>query len=381
MNLDALITATQKQTGLDDFDSQDFVDRARSWLTCVASEARLSVAGHAIIENIITGWLVNRLVFVDDLKKHPEILDEVVREPIFVTGMPRTGTTKLQRVLAADPTVQSLPFWRILNIAPIRGAGSVQPDPRIALAAGYIDVLKQHYPDFLTAHPAFVDEPEEESFLMETDFQSLANCTRVRAPSYWRRIKDSHSRESIPYLKRALQYVQWQRGGAGKRPWVLKSPLHAGNLDALFETFPDALVVHTYRDPVVALPSNCRIVEVFRGMATDDIDLHELGAEQLSVWSDILQRHLQQRGRLDDKRIIDARYDDINNNVLAVIREIYRRRDRVIDPQTGQRINAWEANHPQHQFGQHRYSLERYGLTREGVQSAFAAYRERFGHQ
>lgn len=382
LNIEACMAAAQKQTGLKDFGNLDFVPRAQQWLGYVSSESRLNESGRAGLENLITGWMVNRLRFADDLKKHPEILDEVIREPLFVTGMPRTGTTKLQRILASDPAVQNLPFWIVLNMAPIPGADPAKPDPRIAIAAGYIDRLAQLGSNFLAAHPAFVDEPEEESFWIEADFQSLANCTRVRAPSYWRQIKDSPDRESLPFVKRALQYVQWQRGEVGKRPWVLKAPSHNGNLASLFKTFPDATVVHTYRDPVVALPSICRIVEVFRGLNTDDIDLHELGAVLLAAYSDFQQRHLKQREdpRINE-RIIDARYDDINQNVFAVVRETYRRRGKTLDAQTEQKMHEWEAQHPQHQFGKHTYSLERYGLTEDAIKSACSDYIKRFGRE
>lgn len=382
LNIETFMVAAQKQSGLKDFGDLDFVQRAQEWLNCSCSEGQLSESGRAGLDSLITGWLVNRLRLVDDLKRHPEILDEVIGEPVFVTAMPRTGTTKLQRVLACDPTVQSLPFWLTVNIAPIPGANPEKPDPRIAIAEGFMEAMKKHHPGFLTAHPAFVDEPEEEGFWIEGDFQSLANCTRVRTPSYWRKIKDSPERESLRFLKLCLQYVQWQRGTAGKRPWLLKSPLHIGNLKSLFEVFPDATVIHTYRDPVVALPSICRITEMFQGTSTDDIDPYDVGAEQLAVWTEMQQKHLQQREdpRINE-RIIDVDYDDINQNVIGVVRDIYRRRGKTLSTQAEQKIREWEAKHPQHEFGKHTYSLERYGLTKEGIQSAFSDYIKRFARQ
>ncbi|WP_299694386.1 sulfotransferase [Hydrocarboniphaga sp.] len=377
------MAAASEQAGLDDFGDLGFVQRCAWWLQCVASEAHLDAAAFDRLGMVIVGWLINRLRWVDDLKKHPEINDEIVRAPVFVTGMPRTGTTKLQRVLAADPAVQSLPFWQILNYAPVPGHRAGEPDPRIAIGSGYIDLIAQHSADFLTAHPAFVDAPEEESFVIETDFQSQANCTRLRAPSFWQRVNGNPDRESLAYFKQILQYIQWQRGAEGQRPWVLKSPLHIGNLDSLFEVFPDAVVVHTYRDPLVALPSSCRIVEVFRHLLTHDIDLAELGAEQLIWWSQILNRHLEQRDRLNNGRIFDICYDDIHHDVIPAVRDLYANSGRSLDESVAKAMLAWEASNPQHPFGQHRYSLERYGLTAEQLQSAFSAYikqcGERFG--
>lgn len=374
----SLTSRAIQQTGLEDFGDQGFVQRCAWWLQCATSEAHLDAAAYERLGMVIVGWFINRLRWVDDLKKHPEINDEIVRAPIFVTGMPRTGTTKLQRVLAADPAVQNLPFWQVLNYAPVPGHRIGEPDPRIAIGAGYIDQITQHSADFLTAHPAFVDAPEEESFIIETDFQSQANCTRLRAPSFWQRLTVNPDRDSLQYFKQILQYIQWQRGTEGQRPWVLKSPLHIGNLDALFRVFPDAYVVHTYRDPLVAVPSNCRIVEVFRQLLTHDIDLAELGAEQLDCWSQILNRHLQQRDRLNNGRIFDVHYEDIHKDVVQVVREIYAGTGRSLDESVAKAMLDWEANNPQHPFGQHRYSLERYGLTADQVQTAFSAYIARF---
>jgi hypothetical protein len=380
-SLDAriLMAESSAQAGLDDFGDLEFVQRCEQWLLSVDNEAHLDSTGLTRLAMVVRGWLVNRLRWVDDLKRHPEINAEVIREPIFVTGMPRTGTTKLQRVLASDAAVQSLPFWQALNFAPLPGQTAGQPDPRIAIAAGFIGLISQFSADFLTAHPAFADAPEEESFLIETDFQSQANCTRVRAPSFWQQVKDSPGRESLTFLKRILQYVQWQRGAAGARPWVLKSPLHIGNLDSLFETFPDAVVIHTYRDPLIALPSSCRIVEVFRRLFTEDIGLAELGSEQLGWWSQILLRHMAQRDRLASGRVFDVSYEDIHRDVLCVVRDLYSRMGRPLDGRVERHMRDWEASHPQHQFGRHVYSLERYGLTEEAVRSAFSAYIDRFG--
>lgn len=373
-----LMADAQRVTGLHDFGDPGFVERCQWWLHCVRDEARLDAAAYERLGMLVVGWFCNRLRWIDDLRKHPEIDDERIREPVFVTGMPRTGTTKLQRVLAEDPNVQSLPFWQVLNFAPLPGQVAGEPDARIAVGAGYIDQITQHSAAFLTAHPAFVDAPEEESFVIETDFQSQANCTRLRAPSFWQRLDNHSGRESLPYLKRILQYVQWQRGAAGRRPWVLKSPLHIGNLDALFEVFPDALVVHTYRDPIVALPSSCRIVEVFRGLLTRDIDLAELGSEQLAWWSTILKRHLVQRERVGAARIVDVHYQDTLDEVMAVVRAVYERGGRTLGKDAANRMAAWEAGNPQHPFGRHCYSLDRYGLDEAQVRDAFAAYTQRF---
>lgn len=376
-----MLNVARKTTGLDDIGDAGFISRGKEWLRCATIEGHISPAGQAGLEALITGWLINRLRFVDDLKRHSEMVDETVAKPIFITGMPRTGTTKLQRVISCDSGIQSLPFWLVLNMAPVPGADPSQPDPRIAMAAGYIELMRTQYPDFLAGHPVFVDEPEEECFWMESDFQSLTNAMRVRSPSYLAQIIDSPDIESYPYLKTALQYSQWQRKEDGKYSWVLKTPSHLGNLPVLFKTFPDATVVHCYRDPVIAIGSICRIFELFRSLHSDDIDLKELGAEQLALWARMQQRHMKARENpAIDTRIIDVHYDDLCDDILSVVRAVYQKCGRQFDASLERRIRDWEAEHPQHQFGKHQYTLERYGLTAEQITTTFADYIARFSN-
>jgi Sulfotransferase family len=379
LDLTALMAAAQQAAGLEDFGDLEFVQWGQRWLDCAEQEGNLTDAGRAGLQQLITGWLVNRLRLTEDIKNHPEILDEVIREPIVVTGMPRTGTTKVQKVIAADPGLQNLPFWWVLNIAPMPGAEPGQPDPRIALAAGYIELLKQANPDFLIGHPAFVDEPEEELFVIEQDFRSMGNISRVRVPSYFNEIVDRPDFESYPFLKLCLQYAQWQRGEEGRRPWVIKTPSHLGNLDKVLNTFPDATIVHTYRDPAVTLGSIGRIMELFRSLAEDDFDLHDHGRYHLDAWLRMCQRHLQLREDPEiDARVVDVRYDDLKDDVISAVRRVYHRAGRELDAVTEQRMRAWEDGHPQYQLGRFEYTLERYGFTAEGLRSAFADYISRF---
>jgi hypothetical protein len=373
-----LMAAAGEVTGLEDFGGPEFVARAERWFAAIEAEAGLSGQGRAMLAQVVTGWLLNRLRLVADLKHHPEIAAQVVREPLFVTGLPRTGTTKLQRMLARDPALQSLPFWLLLNPAPVPGADGAAEDPRIGIAQGYIEQLAAGFPDFMTAHPAFVDEPEEESFLIETDFHSQACCTRVRVPSFWASIRDDAGRESLGFLRAHLRYFQWQRGAGGGRPWVLKSPLHIGVLEALYEQFPDAIVVHAHRDPRVVLPSIARITEVWRAMACERIDLHALGAEMLAIWAWLVDRYLLARDRLGPGRIIDVSYDEICTAPVDLIGRIYDAIGRELTPAAIAAMRGWEAAHPQHEFGRHAYSLERYGLTIEQIDEAFRAYTDRF---
>jgi hypothetical protein len=380
LGLETMMVAARSATGLEDFGDREFTELGQRWLDCAQREAQLSDAGRMGLNQLITGWLVNRLRMVDDITRHPEILDEVITAPIIVTGMPRTGTTKVQRYIAADPALQHLPFWRVQNIAPMPEAVPGQPDPRIAIAAGFIDLLKQVNPDFLIGHPAFVDEPEEELFVIEQDFRSIGNGSRVHVPSYLNHIAERPDFESHGFLKLVLQYTQWQCGASdGRRPWVLKTPSHLGNLEKVLAVFPGATIVHTYRDPVVTLGSLARIMELFRTLAEDDIDLHEHGRYHMDFWVRMCRRHLELRQDPKiDAHVVDAHYRDVTDDMASVVRRVYQRAGLRLDAATVQRMHAWDQAHPQYQLGRFEYSLERYGLSADSIISAFADYIDRF---
>src|SRR5690242_9807682 len=141
------------EASLDDFGDDQFVEPLTNWLRALRCEAQLTELGTAMWSSTIRGFLVNRLRFQDDVKRYPEILDEVIEPPIVIVGLPRTGTTKLQRMLSSDPGVQKLALWRMMNPAPLSGWTRNGADPRVALADEHLRMLVQQFPDFMAAHP------------------------------------------------------------------------------------------------------------------------------------------------------------------------------------------------------------------------------------
>ena len=379
LNFHEIYTNACELAGHSKLNDDAYIHRVSAWIKCVETEGNLTAHGVESISQLLTGWIAERLYWQHDVSLHPEIGREEISQPIFITGMPRTGTTKLQRVLSCDSKNQHLPLWQILNPSRrlIENEKRSQKDPRILIANEFIELLKKSNSSFLTAHPMFSEEAEEESFLIESDLKSLSNCTRVRAPSYWNAIKDQTTRESYDFLKSMLQYIQWQRGSSNT-PWILKSPLHIGRLKNLLEVFPDALVIHCIRDPLVSLPSNCRIVEAFRSLSSDNIDLQELGIEQLNTWSTQLNVFTDSYKDIPKSHLIHARYDDIQTKVQSVIARVYAQLNRPVSNELLSQLKSWEKAHPQHEFGQHKYSLERYSLDPASVEQAFHRYRSEF---
>jgi hypothetical protein len=242
----AELIAAAAATGLRYHDRQ-FAEPLRRFVESVDAEANLSDQGLAGFTQDISRLLSNRLLIDAAIAARPEILDEDVRDPIVITGLPRTGTTKLQKVLAASPGYQWLPLWKALFPAPIAPPGT-DPDPRVTITDEQSALTFDLFPDLMAAHPMSTHEPEEEVLLLQLSFRVPTNGWFYRAPSYVRWVEQQDQTPAYADLRRTLQLLQWQDGGRRDRPWVLKSPAHLGGLRLIFEAFPNATVVHCHRD-------------------------------------------------------------------------------------------------------------------------------------
>lgn len=370
---DGLIAAATAATGLSDLGPADVVDGLTRYTDALRTEAALSSPG------VVGQWihihrlLVNRLVFEDDVKTHADIAAQEITGPVIITGLPRTGTTKLLRMMATDPLIQSIPFWKLMNPAPVRGALPDAPDPRIDQAL-VMQTAFEAFPDLMAAHPVRFDEPEEEPMMLEMTFASLMGQLRVRVPSFVAWLAKRSQLPTYEYLRRQLQYLQWQDGTPG-RPWLLKSPLHLGHLPEVFAVFPDAMIVHCHRDPANVVPSFTAMLEHARRMFSDEVDPDELGTEILDLLAGAANANIEHRPALPADRILDVDYDEIRQDCSGVISRIYAACGFELDAERSARMSAWSDTNPQHRFGVHQYTGERYGLTRSRMDAAFEPYR------
>lgn len=376
----ALMEAASREARLDEWGDASFREPLERWLLAAVAEANLNAAGVFGLQANVVRLLVNRLRTQDFLCKHPEILEEDVSDPIVVLGFPRTGTTKLQRLLSCDPGNQRLAHWRALNVAPFPGWERAGDDARIAVAEMQVQAVADAYPDFMAVFPIGADEANEDAFLLDMTFESMVQTVGVRVPSYSAWLRDRPQDAVYAYERTLLQFLQWQDGGRNGRPWILKSPCHLGSLGALAGAFPKVTVVHNHRDLAVALPSLARLVELARRTMTDEIDLVALGDELLSMWSHDAAKYVEVRDRLGDRLpVIDVQYDEIVGDPISVIRKIYGIQGRPLSSDAEERMRLWEKENPQYRYGRKPYSLERYGLTPERINEAFRPYLDCFG--
>jgi hypothetical protein len=374
----ALLAAARAMTGLDDFGDPHFMKGLGVLVDGFNNEAQLSPVGEQMAFGGLLNMLVNKLRYVRDIRRHPQILDEKITRPIVILGLPRTGTTKLLRILGTDPQAQAMTYWRMMNPAPFPDEEPGNPQGRIEAAQAAVAMLTEHFPGFIARHPTEALQPDEEVLLMQGSFEHVVTWLFARMPSFYDHAMNGDLRPQYRFLRSQMQYLQWQDGGARGRSWVLKSPCHTGFIDVLLETFPDAVLVHCHRDVNGLLPSIAGLVEEMRRIHSDHVDRKALGDDMLMYFGRLMDQYLVLRDALPKDRIIDVRYDEVLHDAAGVVRRIYDRVGRVLMPQDAKRIAAWEEERPAHYLGTYSYSAADYGYGPDTIDRRFAAYNARF---
>lgn len=368
-----LLAAARARTGLHDVGDGSFREGLRVLLAALDGEARLTTLGRLAARSRVLGLLETRLRLVDHRNRFPQVAQEQIDRPIFVLGLPRTGTTVLYGMLAADPAMRSPASWEVARPFPPPAAD----DPaRVAAMDKDFDRFRRIAPGIDHIHPLGSHLPQECLALQAPQFASYEFVTAFPVPSYWDWLRQADMVPAYGFEKLFLQYLQSARRG---RHWILKTPGHLMWLDALLEVFPDALLVQTHRNPAQVLASVSSLMSAMRSSVSDAVDPRQIGREQLDAWAWGMARTMAVRDRLPAGRVVDVRYEDTVHDPVGTTRRIYEHFDLELTPGVEQGVRDYLAANPRDKHGAHSYTLEEFGLDRDEVEQAFAAYRERFG--
>ena len=374
---EALLGAASSQTGLADFGDESFLPGLRVLLDSLERDARLTLFGRYFARRQVLELLSHRLQLVDHRKRHPEVAEEVVRRPLFILGLPRTGTTLLYGLLAEDPAHRVPLSWEVDQPCPPAEAATYASDPRIETSRKRFEQLAQLAPGIQAIHPVGALMPQECIVLTASEFMSIRFEMCFDVASYQDWLLEQDLQATYAHHRRFLQHMQSRHA---KQRWILKSPGHLGPIDALFDTYPDALVVQTHRDPLRVIPSVASLEYTLRLVSTDDLDPRALGRQQLRVWSRLLDQGMASRAAHPEReeRIVDLSMSEIVRDPVACVERIYRRFDLELTEEFRDRMERYLSLHPRNEHGPHRYRLESFGLEAESVNEAFEGYRERF---
>lgn len=368
------------RAGLSDFGDESFREPLRRTLHAFDTEANLNEAGRIAQRERTIGLLTNRLRVEDWLRRHPEILDEKIHAPIVIAGLPRTGTTMLHRVISQDPGIYAGLWYELRNPAPFPEGDFRKDDPRIPDARAQVEQILETLPELARVHPWDHAGADEEIMLLEYTFLSTMALSAACVPELAKWISQQDQRPAYRYLEKLLKFLQWQKRQAGQRGdrWVLKAPYHLAFIDVLFETFPDATVVQTHRDPLETIPSYASMSLSLWRLAADDPDPVAVGREWGGWVRRALRRCLELRESRYPDRFVDVWYGDALRDPIGEVRRIYAFVGRELPPETEERMRRWLSENARDKRAPHEYSMDTFGMTREQLESDFADYRERF---
>lgn len=379
LDLEQIVASATTATGLHGFENTGMGAGLKRLIDALNREAGLSPAGIEAQRAGLVNMLCNRLRLDDLFSRHPEILEENIQGPVIIIGLPRSGTTKLQRMLAADTRFQFLPLWKILNPAPLDSARPGEPDPRIAIAEGAMAAMKSHYPDFYAGHPMDALEADEEVFMADLVVRGWNACYSASVPGYEAWLEQQDFTPWYQYLRKLLQLFQWQ-DGSPQKPWLLKTCEHLPYLNQLFAVFPDATIVHCHRDTLECIPSLGALTATSWKMYADNVDDRQAARFVLNHMAKQMTGYMALRPVLERQhRFVDIGYGEIVGDIAGVMEKIYRASGIELTDGARRAMADWEGSNPIGKHGKHQYSLEGLGLTEDEIRSAFASYLERFG--
>lgn len=374
-----LAEASKACNGLSDFGDSAFLEPAHVLIKAFNNEAGLSPQGKAIWRKRFIELLKNRLVIEDYFNRHPEIADESITTPTVIVGLPRTGTTLLQRILGCDRRFYPMLAWEARFPAPFTEPNGSVADPRIARAVAMTDAMIAANPNLLSIHPLNALEPDEEGILLEHTFQSFFD-SYADIPSYTQWMWEHDQTPAYRYLKRMLQFIQWQKRQRSEtaQSWILKTPHHLRQLHVLFDVFPDVRIIQTHRDPLKTIPSIGSFAFNMWKLAMTNPDPKRAGRQWSDIWSRGMRESLALRDRLPSDRFHDIWFADTIHQPLAVIKGIYQYLNLSFPAETQERMLKYLEDNSREKRPLHEYSLDYYGLSEEQIKIDFKAYRERF---
>ncbi len=375
LDADALVDAAIAETGLSDFGEGPWHDGLDVLVESLNADAGLNELGTITWQNMIGNLLRNRLRVEDTYRRHPEIDVEEVPAPIWIVGIPRTGTTALSSLLTQDPALRALRSWEATSPCPPPELATQHHDRRIEAAQDQVDMMLQIEPALDTMHEIEPEGPTENHDLHGMTFRTHAFHGLARVTSYQEWWERQDLTPAFEYQRRTAKLLQWR---CPPNRWHFKSPPDLYALQVIRAVFPGARIVWTHREPAAAIASISSFEAHLWRMGSDGVAFTDVGPPVLEVWQEATRRAIRVRESFDDDAILDVSFREFRSDQMGVVERLYDWLGSDLTGGTRARMDRWLHDHPAGKHGKHRYTLEQFGLEERQVAEAMKHYTERF---
>jgi hypothetical protein len=372
-----LLDKARSATGLDDFGDDGFREGLERLVTSGDGEARLNDLGRQMFDGQIVMMLTKRLEIEDWYARHPEIDEQQIVAPLFVLGLPRTGSTALHCLLGEDPAVRVMRNWECMNPCPPPEAATYDTDPRIAIMEEQMKQRDRLTPRMKQMLPSTATSPTEDQLTMGYDFKSQFFQAGFRIPSYAHWLHHEADLEpTFRYVKRVLKLLQWR---CPPDRWRLKNPTYSMFIAALDKVFPDARYCMTHRDVANVIPSVADLYFEMHKPNTDQVDKRWLGEINVEFGLLGMERMIAFRDAGNEHRFFDIHFAPFQKDPFPTLARLYDFLGEEFTPEAEARMRAWREASPRDKHGRHEYDGADYGLSTADLRERFRFYTDRFG--
>ncbi len=363
-----LLEKAKSAVKLDDFGDDHFITPLERLLHAYEHEAHLNTIGKVSAHTYLLQLLTNRLRLEEDRKTNLVIAQQEIKKPIFILGLPRSGTTFLHALLAEDPSTRTPITWEVMYPSPPPKKQSFDNDERIRRTARNLRWLERLAPKFNSIHAVKGHLAQECIAITTHAFASIQFHTTHNVPSYQSWLEQSDMSYAYKYHKRFLQHLQAYNSADR---WLLKAPGHMFDIESLLREYPDARIIQTHRDPLEVVASISSHANVIRAAFSDVLYPKEIAQDWQQYWWRALQRTMDYRRHNPTQAVHDIYYTDLVADPIAVVKKIYTELDMVVSDEFERAMRKYIQANAQ---AKHRYTLQEFGFEPKRIRELFSEY-------
>ena len=364
-----LYQVAERNTGLNDFGDTYHREGLEVLLQSIDRDANLHFFGKFITRMVLINYMTQRLLFVETQKRSPAVFCSKLNAPFIITGIPRSGTTFLHRMIALDPRNAGVPFWRLFRPFPIPD----KKDLRKSTARWELKFRRPIYPEMDTKHFIREDQEEECIWMLGLTFHSIVFWVIAPVSSYAEWL---FAQDRTKYYQEYSLLLKAQQLIVPEKHLVLKAPDHTPNLDTLLSAIPNAKIIQLHRDPTTCITSLNSLFYSTHRSVTNDINPQRLGEVNKKMFSYYLKanREIRADKAIDDNSVMDIQYTQLVTDPIGTVREIYQYFDILWSDEYEEQLKIFVSQQPKDKHGKHHYKPEQFGQSSQELIDHFAPF-------